>query len=370
VEDGEKAIEEYKRSISRAEPFPLVLLDLNMPRMDGYQVAAKLRALAPAEQTAIIILASSLPQHSKGSLDHLKVGRKLSKPIRRAELREAIASLLDSSVARFESRPAPAEETARKLRLLLVEDNHVNQKLAVRLLEKMGHEVALAVNGKEAVDFTAAQEFDLVLMDMQMPVMGGMEATRQIREREKSGTRRIPIVAMTAHAMKGDEEKCLAAGMDGYVSKPVRVEFLRSEIQRVAKRKGADNTMSNLRDAKANDGKSRAVNLDELLARVENDWDLLREIGEIFREDFPKYEAKLIDAAAGKDLAGATEAAHALKGMLANLSAAGAAAAASQLEQAARDGREADLAGALEKFKLETEGLLGELDGYLAGAPK
>src|SRR5262249_25980895 len=129
-----------------------------------------------------------------------------------------------------------SEATGRKLNLLLVEDNPVNQKLAIRLLEKMGHDVVLAVNGREAVELAATKEFDVVLMDIQMPVMGGMEATKKIREAETKSGKRTPIVAMTAHAMKGDKERCLEGGMDGYVSKPIRLDLLRSEIERVTKK--------------------------------------------------------------------------------------------------------------------------------------
>jgi two-component system, sensor histidine kinase and response regulator len=226
------------------------------------------------------------------------------------------------------------------------------------------------VNGREAVEFATTEEFDLVLMDIQMPVMGGMEATKKIREHEGKTGKRTPIVAMTAHAMKGDQERCIEGGMDGYLSKPVRVDLLRSEIQRLAKAEKTGEQMSDKTPRTANDKAQPSLNLQELLARVENDWDLLRELGGIFREDFPKYEEKLREAIAKKDLPRAAEAAHALKGMLANLSASGAAAAASDLERAAQSLREAELTSALKRFEKETAGLLAELDGYLAGVQK
>jgi CheY-like chemotaxis protein len=366
--DGASAIAEYKESIQRGEPFPLAILDVNMPSMDGYELAAHLRDLAPVERTAILVLSSSLVNPSKLSVEPLKIGRKLSKPIRRAELHEAITYLLSKTLP-VRQKNARSAGAAKKLRLLLVEDNLVNQKLATRLLEKMGHHVTLAENGREAVDKVVAQSFDLVLMDMQMPVMGGLEATKLIREYDSRSGKRTPIVAMTAHALKGDQEKCLAAGMDGYLSKPVRLDLLVGEIQRVTGMGGTGKVMTQ-KSEKPSSAKTHAVNFEDLLARVENDWDLLRELGAIFREDFPKHQARLRDAVAAKDTARTAEAAHALKGMLANLSATEASLAASELEQFAKSGNESELAAALARFEKETEGLLAELDVYLAGVQK
>src|SRR5262249_30704365 len=151
--------------------------------MDGYELTAHLRKLVPAERTAVLLLSSSLASCEKFPEEQLKIGRKLSKPIRRAELHEAIAYLLAKTIPNAKKSEVPAEH-GENLRLLLVEDNPVNQKLAKRLLEKMGHGVTLAENGKEAVDKAVSGAFDLVLMDLQMPVMGGLEATKQIREND------------------------------------------------------------------------------------------------------------------------------------------------------------------------------------------
>ncbi|HWZ98546.1 MAG TPA: PAS domain S-box protein [Candidatus Dormibacteraeota bacterium] len=368
--DGVGAIEEYEKSIQRGEPYPLVLLDMNMPWMDGYQVAAKLRELAPVEQTAIMILSSSFAMNAQVLPPELKIGRKLNKPIRRSELYDAISQLLETATGKKEKQGSEDKLEGRKLRLLLVEDNLVNQKLALRLLEKLGHEVKLAVNGREAVEFSAAEEFDLVLMDVQMPVMGGMEATKKIREQEEKRGKRTPILAMTAHAMKGDQEKCLEGGMDGYVSKPIRVEMLRSEINRLTEKGKDDETMANTLENMNSPSKHLAVDVQELLTRVENDWELLRELAGIFREDFPRYEKTLRSAIENKNTVQVAEAAHALKGMLSNFAAAQAAEVASEIEQLAKGGKDADLAPSLAKFEKETAGLMGELEGLLAGAQK
>jgi two-component system, sensor histidine kinase and response regulator len=368
--EGSEGIEEYEKSVSRGEAYPLVLLDVNMPRIDGYEVAARMRKIAPAEDTAIVVLSSSLTAPKHVSAEQLQIARKLSKPIRRAELHEAIASVLGRNLRRSDSEEREMQSAARNLRLLLVEDNSVNQKLATRLLEKMGHEVQLAVNGREAVDLAAATQFDLILMDLQMPVMGGLEATQQIREQEARTGRHTPILAMTAHAMKGDKERCFEAGMDGYVSKPIRTDFLKQEIARLTAKGQGEPAMSETQPESRSNGQEGAVSLPELLARVENDWDLLRELAGIFREEFPRYMASLRRAIQDGNFDQARESAHALKGMLANLAAGRAAEAASEMEDLAKSGQQAALAGSLTQFEAETKGLLAELEGYMAGAEK
>ena len=207
-----------------------------MPGMDGYEAAKKIRLLAKNEPLVIIILSSAPSLADPRRWKKLGIDRTLINPLRRATLFEAIRNGLKP--------PAPSEQVptrphemgqARGLRLLLVEDNRVNQKLALRLLEKLGHQVTLAINGQEAIELLQSSAFDLVLMDIQMPVMGGVEATQKIRDAELKTGVHIPIIAMTAHAMMGDAEKYLSAGMDGCVSKPVRVGFLSAEIDRLAK---------------------------------------------------------------------------------------------------------------------------------------
>jgi CheY-like chemotaxis protein/HPt (histidine-containing phosphotransfer) domain-containing protein len=329
-----------------------------------------MRKMAPAEDTAIVVLSSSLTTPSHVSHEQLQIARKLSKPIRRAELHEAIASALEKTSKRSDSENREIQPAARNLRLLLVEDNTVNQKLAIRLLEKMGHQVQLAVNGREAVDLAGATKFDLILMDVQMPVMGGLEATQQIRQQEAHTGRHTPILAMTAHAMKGDQEKCFEAGMDGYVSKPIRTELLKQEIARLTVKGQGEPPMTTTPHETSSNGQEGAVSLPELLARVENDWDLLRELAGIFREEFPRYLSTLRSAIQEGNFDQARESAHALKGMLANLAAGRAAEAASELEDFAKTGQQAALAGSLTKFEAETKGLLAELEGYVVGAEK
>jgi len=198
-----------------------------MPGMDGYEAAKKIRLLAKNEPLVIIILSSAPGLADPRRLKKLGIDRTLFEAIRHGLKPPAPSE-------RVPTRPHEMAQ-ARGLRLLLVEDNRVNQKLALRLLEKLGHQVTLAINGQEAIELLQSSAFDLVLMDIQMPVMGGVEATQKIRDAELKTGVHIPIIAMTAHAMMGDAEKYLSAGMDGCVSKPVRVGFLSAEIDRLAK---------------------------------------------------------------------------------------------------------------------------------------
>ena len=364
---GAEGIEAYQQSVSENATYPLVLLDVNMPLMDGYQVAAKLRELAPAEETAIIVLSSSLIS-THVTADQLQIARKLSKPIRRMELHDAIAAVLESAREHKQQAVMGCDESGRELNLLLVEDNLVNQRLALKLLEKLGHRVQVAVNGREAVDMAANGNFDLILMDVQMPVMGGLEATQKIRAYESAAGKHTPILAMTAHAMKGDEEKCLEAGMDGYLSKPIQFDLMKSEINRLAKTHDSD---AGQKAPKGEPMSSQgAINQSELMARIDNDSELLRELVDIFREDFPRYVENLRCAVREEDMQRTAEAAHSLKGMLANFAATAAAQAAAEIEQIARRGEQAALDSAMVNFDSATSGLLAEIKEMLAGAHK
>jgi two-component system sensor histidine kinase/response regulator len=236
----------------------------------------------------------------------------------------------------------------------------VNQKLAMRLLEKLGHQVTLAVNGKEAFELFKTNSFDLVLMDIQMPVMGGVEATQKIRDAERRSGGHIPIIAMTAHAMAGDAEKYLSSGMDGYVSKPVRAGFLRAEIDRFTQ-----SPLTNITGPAQQEEKympNANIDLAELLARVENDRELMRELLLIFKEEFPRHLLALrvaVDSSDGEKVA--TEA-HTLKGMLSNLAANPAAGAAARLEQLGRAQEVAAFQEACASFENISRDLLLQLD--------
>jgi CheY-like chemotaxis protein len=220
-------------SEARAEgqPFRLVLTDVNMPDMDGFAFVERIKSSGEFPETTIMMLTSSGQREDIPRCRDLGVSAYLIKPIRLAELRAAILKALDEPslsgegtlVPHVAQSPAP---TGRKRRILLAEDNVVNQLLAMRLLEKQGYHVSVAENGKQVLASLAARPFDAILMDVQMPEMTGLEATALIRRQEQASGRHIPIIAMTAHAMVGDRERCLESGMDGYVSKPIRPQEL------------------------------------------------------------------------------------------------------------------------------------------------
>ena len=212
-------------------PFAFILTDFHMPNMDGFTFIERLRqnSLAAAE-SKIIMLTSAGQRGDAARCRELGVAAYLTKPIRQSELLDCLVHVLGTSRSGLESaalvtRHALREEK-RKLHVLLAEDNAVNQKLAERLLEKHGHTVTVTTNGREALAALDRETFDVVLMDVQMPEMDGFEATAAIREREQSAGGHLPIIAMTAHAMRGDQERCLAAGMDGYIAKPIRTKEL------------------------------------------------------------------------------------------------------------------------------------------------
>src|SRR5580704_3015475 len=228
------ALAQLSAALEAGEPYPLILTDMHMPEMDGFALIEQIRGRPELSAATIMMLTSAGHRGDAARCQDLGVSAYLLKPIRQSELREAVARLLGGRehdgaiplVTRFSLKDARAPDAY--LRVLLVEDNLVNQRLAVRLLEKRGHRVAVAASGLEALLALEKESFDLVLMDVQMPVMDGLEATAAIREKERAtGTgRRQAVVALTAHAMKGDREKCLAAGMDGYLTKPIRPQEL------------------------------------------------------------------------------------------------------------------------------------------------
>jgi two-component system, sensor histidine kinase and response regulator len=246
VEDGKAALKELWAARQAGAPFGLILTDMHMPGMDGFTLIEHIRESPELATATIVMLTSAGHRGDAARCQKLGVAAYLLKPIRQSELREAIARVLGAReqdgaiplITRFSLQEA--REPSLSLRVLLAEDNLVNQRLAVRLLEKRGHHVVVAGNGREALQALEKANFDLVFMDVQMPEMDGLEATAVIREREKDSGLRQPIIALTAHAMKGDREKCLAGGMDGYLTKPIRPQELDAILEEYVSRRQAD----------------------------------------------------------------------------------------------------------------------------------
>jgi len=228
VGGGEEALAELAGARNAGNAYGLIVTDMHMPKMDGFELVEHIRERPELSTATIMMLTSAGHRGDAERCQKLGVSAYLLKPIRQSELREAVARALGAReqegaiplITRFSL--ADARERAEILRILVAEDNLVNQRLIVRILEKRGHRVVVAANGREAVEALEKEAFDLVLMDVQMPEMDGFEATAAIRTKEKSNGLHQAIVALTAHAIKGDREKCLAAGMDGYLSKPIR----------------------------------------------------------------------------------------------------------------------------------------------------
>jgi CheY-like chemotaxis protein len=310
-----------------------------MPDLDGFEMLEQIQSRSGSNCKVIMLV--SLKRHAADSERCRKLGVKccLTKPIGQSELLDTILSTVTQRVVEEHAPKVPASETnvaaVHALNILLSEDNAVNQKLAIRLLEKAGHRVTLAQTGLEAVTAwqnSADAEFDVLLMDIQMPVMDGMEATAEIRSREKKSGKHVPILAMTAHAMRGDRERCLASGMDGYISKPIHPADLFAEIERCVGLKKGNSPMT-----EKIEGVGELIDRTSLLERVEGDQELLTEMIQIFKEEAPALMAAMHAALKRGDWIVLERSAHSLKGAVSNLSSKSVATAALKLERDAQN---------------------------------
>jgi two-component system sensor histidine kinase/response regulator len=244
VESGNEALKALADAQAAGEPYRVILTDMHMPKMDGFGFIERIRENQHLSAATIMMLTSAGHRGDAARCQALGISAYLLKPIRQSELKVAIARILGAAehndelplITRYSL--GDAGEASRSLRILLAEDNPVNQRLAVRMLEKRGHRVAVSCNGREALEALAADAFDLILMDVQMPEMDGFEATAAIRKNEAGSGKRMPIVALTAHAMKGDRERCLANGMDEYLAKPIRPEELDELLEHFIQTRG------------------------------------------------------------------------------------------------------------------------------------
>jgi CheY-like chemotaxis protein len=314
-----------------------------MPEMDGFAVAEQIRSNYSQQGIKVILLTSASKPSDVARCRELGISDYLSKPIKQSELFDAIVTAMAEhgrKPERYKSASASVQASERSLRVLLAEDNPVNQTLAMRILELLGHKVQVVNNGKEAFERSQAEEFDVILMDVQMPEMDGLEATAAIRDAEAGSGKHVPIVAMTAHAMKGDREKCLSAGMDGYLSKPIRIDELKQAMSEIE-------TIRNTGQCPADS--FRAIGqLELLLDSVMGDRVLLAEMAELWLADSAKQESQIRTGFDSGDAVMVQRAAHALKGSVGTFQASAAQDAASQLEMSAKEG---DLVGARKAFE-------------------
>ncbi len=348
VEGGAAALAVLSEAAAAGEPYPLILLDGHMPEMDGFTLAGRIQADNALGAATVLMLTSAGQPEDVERCRRLGIRAYLTKPVRQSELLEAVLATLGGSP--LHARLAAAEETPaasgrRPLRILVAEDNAVNQQLALHLLDKHGHTVVLANTGREAVEALEKQTFDLVLMDVQMPEMDGFEATAEIRRREAGTGRRIPIIAMTAHAMKGDRERCLEAGMDGYVAKPIQTRDLYAAVAALGP---AESAAPAAEPDPAAPAEGALIDQAEALARVGGDWELLKSLTEVFFDSCPAQLEQLHDAIGRGDAQTAYRLAHTLVGAVGIFGARSAVEAASRLEAM---GRRGDLTGADEAWK-------------------
>ena len=238
--DEKDALAKIKKAFEAKKPYRVLLLDSQLVGEDGFEVAKRVKKTRYGANLEIILLMSIGKKGDAAQCAKFGISGYLVKPVKQSELLDAIMMALGLGRPTDEKAPLMTkyaiQEAEERLSILVVEDNPVNQKVAVRMLEKRGHHVDVASNGREALEAIDRERVDLVLMDVQMPDMDGFEATGHIRDKEKGNGGHIPIIAMTAHAMKGDRERCLAAGMDDYIPKPIREAALFSAIQNLANR--------------------------------------------------------------------------------------------------------------------------------------
>jgi CheY-like chemotaxis protein len=354
VANAPEAIATLEAAAADGAPYPLVLVDAQMPDVDGFMLAERIKSDPGLAGATIMMLSSSAQLGDAVRCRELGIERYLTKPVKQSELLGAMLGVLTpAAVTPRRVRPGrgPAAPAARPLRILLAEDNIVNQRLATKLLEKLGHTVVVADNGRLALQALDREAFDVVLMDVQMPEMSGIEATAAIREREQQTGAHQPIIAMTAHAMSRDRDRFLAAGMDGYVPKPIRPQDLFAAIDAVVAPRSGDAPVG----LPAAAPREPAIRRDQLLAAFDGNEELLSEIAELFAQDGPRLLTAIRAALTRNDAAALQRAAHELKGSVANFGQSQARVLAERLERMGRDGT---LAGAAP--------LCEELDGALA----
>jgi CheY-like chemotaxis protein/HPt (histidine-containing phosphotransfer) domain-containing protein len=359
VADPFEALSAMMRAHVNGAPYRLVVLDGQMPEMDGFGLAKRIRADAQLAGTPLILLTSSGQTGDRARCRALNATY-LDKPIMQAELLDAMeAALGDTARWAPAARPsrAPRGATSRALRILLAEDTPVNRTFVVHLLKQRGHSVVAVEHGGEAVAALEREKFDLILMDVQMPEMDGFEATAVIRERERTAGGRIPIVAMTAHAMKGDRERCLEAGMDAYVSKPIEIEELFRAIESV----GAEPEQRD-EPCPVPAGSLPALDPEKLREQTGEDPQLILSMVQLHAKDTVRVLGELRDGIARRDAPTVERAAHRLKSSLGTLTAVAAAQAAERLECCGREGNIAGAALALPELQQELDRLEPELD--------
>src|SRR6185295_9644482 len=351
VDGGQAALDALTAAARDGRPFDLVLLDANMPGLDGFAVAEQVFLRPDLAGSTIMMLSSSGRQGDVARCRALGIAAYLTKPIKAGDLLEAMTRIVGGGAAEPSvAKPAPAVVAPQRLiSVLVAEDNVVNQRVALGLLTRRGHTVTVVSNGREALDAIERDSYDLVLMDVQMPVMGGFDATAAIRARERETGGHIRIVAMTAHAMNGDRERCIAAGMDGYLSKPLDPQMLFA-----------------IAEADAPDGPESASVFDRsaILERLDGNEALLSDVIGLFLDECPARLRTIKAAVDARDSEAIRIEAHKLKGAAGNLSALGLFNAALILERVGAEARLDAAEAAWRLLSMEASQVLDALRHY------
>ncbi len=362
VESAEQALELLQKADGNGRPFPLVITDAHMPEVDGFSLANGIRKHHQTDGPVIMMLTSGDRPTDIADCQRLGIAAYLLKPIKQSELLEAIQlalGLLGPHRPLIQG-PAPCGGRAGRLCVLLAEDSLVNQQLAVALLNSEGHDVTVVTNGREAVAAVEQGKFDVVLMDLQMPEMDGLEATATIRRNEAvRGEARLPIIAMTAHALPGDRERCLESGMDGYTSKPINADELFAVIEKLMSSRAAT-------AARALRAQADPVDWQEALKSVRGDRKLLTTIVEAALGEIPELLASARGAVTGGDPQSLRRAAHTLKGSVRYFGASRITELAARLETLARAENLHAAREALPALSDAAEQLQSSLADYLA----
>ncbi|MGH9765505.1 MAG: response regulator, partial [Blastocatellia bacterium] len=365
---GLAALRLLKQASKAGRPFALLLLDFHMPGMDGLAVADRVASDPDISDTKIILLTPANMHGVQGLIKDGKLSGCLTKPVTHSSLLETIMKALGAGFP-CTNIPQPAirltgSQGLEGLRVLMVDDNEVNRRLGMKMLEGKVRAVTVASSGKQAVELYAQNGFDLILMDVQMPNMNGLEATNMIREIERASRVHIPIVAMTARAMKGDREECLAAGMDGYVSKPIRLDELFDEIRSVMTvgTAGIDAENHWMNRPAERDSASLILDAQTLIDDVNGDIDFLKDLTKLFIGQYPKLLGELHRIIAVEDTGQLAELAHKVKGSVGGLRGISAYETAARLEKLAVEGNLGEAAAALDALEYDLELLKDELE--------
>jgi two-component system, sensor histidine kinase and response regulator len=393
VASADEAEEELRRSAAAGSHFALLVTDLMMPGVDGFELAERIRATPEIPELPVLLLSSAGRIVDEQREAACGISRTLMKPVKQSQLLDAVMQVMADAAPRTpvaagaesergtETGERAVAQTAAPLRILVAEDSPVNQKVALRLLERRGHEAVVVGNGREALEALEDGAFDLVLMDVQMPEMDGLEATRTVRAREEGRGTHIPIVAMTAGAMAEDRERCLEAGMDAFLSKPVRSEELYEVIEGMAADAAARETRGpegetrpleeefGTMDERTGDpaGGSSLFDRKAALRQAGGDEGILRELAETFLEQATDLMERIRAATREGEARELRRGAHTLKGSATVFGASKVAEAAFRVETAAREERLEEAGAAVGELDPLVQRLSAELQGYLEG---